>query len=88
MSGVAAFCEWFSGLLQLPFEEWELRLIGVFGQLLNVYEVMECLLQNQETTKYLLRPTPPNDNNRLLREAKNKLIQGIIGRGKTDWAGL
>ena len=63
-------------------------MITIFKNLLNCYEVIEVLLQNQDSTKYLLRPIAPNDGNRHLREAKNKLIYGIISRGKGDWAGL
>ena len=65
-----------------------MRLISIFEHLLNCYEVIEILLQNQDTTKYLLRPIAANDGNRQLRQAKNRLINGIIGRGKADWAGL
>lgn len=35
--GLDDFSKWFSGLLQLPFEEAELQLIQIFTNLLNFY---------------------------------------------------
>lgn len=47
ISGLDSFNKWFNKLLELPFEENELKLIEVFINILNYYEVIESLLQNQ-----------------------------------------
>ena len=86
--GLNDFAKWFCSLLQLPFEESELRLLEVFSNLLNYYEVMESLLQLQDTTKYLLKQVPPTDSNKLLRTRKATLIAHIVDKGKKDWEGL
>lgn len=55
---------------------------------MNYYEIIEVLLQNQESSKYLLKPVIPNDTNKLLRTKKAGLINTIILKGSNDWEGL
>lgn len=47
--------------------------------------MIESLLQNKDTTKYLLRHVAPNDSNKVLRNRKNELINKIIHKGGDDW---
>jgi hypothetical protein len=85
---IEAFNQWFTSLLKLPFEEAELILIDIFYNLLAYYEVAESLFQLQETTKYLLKPLPGNDSNKVLKSKKTQLISTIIRKGEEEWKGL
>jgi hypothetical protein len=85
---IEGFNKWFTFLLKLPFEDAELILIGVFTNLLSYYEIAESLLQLQEATKYLLKPVPSNDVNKVLRDRKAELVRIIIRKGEEEWKGL
>ena len=65
-----------------------MQLLDIFYNLLNYYEVIQVLLQNQESSKYLLKTVIPNDTNKHLRAKKAALIGTIIQKGTTDWDGL
>jgi hypothetical protein len=55
--------------------------------LLEYREVVEFLFQNQNTTKYLLRPINVNNSDKVLRERKNLLLNRIVQKGGEEWKG-
>lgn len=55
--------------------------------LLEYREVIEFLFQNQNTTKYLLRPINDSNSDKVLRERKNLLLNRIIEKGGKEWKG-
>ena len=82
IEGLKAFAEWFATYLGLPFVELEEKLIDIFINLIEVTEIAEVLFQNQNTTKYLLRPINTNSSDKTLREKKNLLLNLIVKKGK------
>ena len=67
IEGLKGFAEWFAVYLGLPFVELEEKLVDIFINLIEVMEVAEVLFQNQNTTKYLLRPINNNSSDKTLR---------------------
>lgn len=49
--------------------------------------MVEYIFQNQNSTKYLLRPINDTNSDKVLRERKNLLLNKIIYKGAGDWKG-
>ena len=43
-AGIVPFAKWFSALLSLPFEDYELKLLKVFNNLLGYLQICESLM--------------------------------------------
>lgn len=83
--GLGAFSQWFTDLLKLPFEDLELKLIRLFVNLLEYNEICEDLFENQETTRYLLRPVAKGNSTKVLRGEKNRLVSQLIEKSNKEW---
>ena len=87
VAGIPPFCAWFSAFLVLPFEEFQLKLIKVFQNLLGYTEICENLFEEQNVTKFLLKPVNASNSNKNIREQKNLLVHEIIEKGEKEWKG-
>lgn len=80
IEGLPHFAKWLIDFILLPFEDYEMRLLMVLGNLVDLYDVSLEIFKDDRITKYFQRKVS-NIDNKPLKERKGAIIRKIILKG-------